>query len=277
MDQIWVRDLKVFAYHGVYEEEKRTGQDFLVSGRFFIKLQEAGITDDLERSVSYDELCDLLARTFTEQRRDLLEAVAEDLCRAVFKEYPRITEIELELYKPHAPLHAEVAGAGIRIHRKRHRVFLGVGANEGDCEKQIEEGLKAFDADPACRLIRKSSMVRSTPYGGVEQADFCNLVAEAETLYEPEILLKRLKEIEAGQGVEHEKKQHWGPRRLDLDILFYDDLVLDSEKIVIPHPDMENRDFVLLPLMELAPYLRHPLNKKTVAEMADDLKEKHIL
>ena len=120
-------------------------------------------------------------------------------------------------------------------------------------------------------------MVKSTPYGGVEQADFCNLVCEAETLYEPEQLLKRLREIEAQQGVVHAKKRHWGPRKLDLDILFYDDLVMDSETLVIPHPDIEARDFVLLPLKELVPYLRHPLNKKTVAEMANGLKEKHIL
>ena len=277
MDQIWIRDLKLFAYHGVYEEEKRAGQDFLVSGRFFLNLQEAGITDELDCSVSYDELCVFISRIFTEKRRDLLEAVAEDLCRAVFKEYPKIMEIELSIYKPEAPVRAEVSKVGITVRRKRHRVFIGVGANEGESEKQIDAGLAALDEDPGCRLIRRSSMVRSTPYGGVAQADFCNLVAELETCYEPMQLLRRLKEIEAQQGVEHAKKQHWGPRKLDLDILFYDDLVLDSEKLVIPHPDMEARDFVLLPLKELAPYLRHPLNKKTVAEMADGLKEKHII
>ncbi|MBR3525585.1 MAG: dihydroneopterin aldolase, partial [Lachnospiraceae bacterium] len=132
MDQIWIRDLKLFAYHGVYEEEKRAGQDFLVSGRFFLNLQEAGITDELDCSVSYDELCVFISRIFTEKRRDLLEAVAEDLCRAVFKEYPKIMEIELSIYKPEAPVRAEVSKVGITVRRKRHRVFIGVGANEGE-------------------------------------------------------------------------------------------------------------------------------------------------
>ena len=277
MDEIRIRDLKLFAYHGVYEEEKRKGQEFLVSGRFFLSLQEAGMSDALEQTVSYDELCSFIAEKFTERRRDLLEAVAEDLCCLIFERFPLIREIELAIRKPKAPLRESVGAAEVILRRKMHRVFIGVGANEGESEKQIEAGLQALDADRACRLVRKSRMVKSTPYGGVEQADFCNLVAEVESSYEPEQLLKRLREIEAQQGVEHAKKQHWGPRKLDLDILFYDDLVMDSEKLVIPHPDMEARDFVLLPLMELAPHFRHPLNKKTVAEMADGLKEKHII
>ena len=97
------------------------------------------------------------------------------------------------------------------------------------------------------------------------------------TLYEPHELLKFLHDVEASQGLDRSKKTHWGPRALDLDILFYDDIVLDDEELTIPHPDMGNRDFVMKPLAELAPFYRHPLTKKTVAMMAAAPMEEHIV
>jgi dihydroneopterin aldolase/2-amino-4-hydroxy-6-hydroxymethyldihydropteridine diphosphokinase len=108
-----------------------------------------------------------------------------------------------------------------------------------------------------------------------QQEDFLNGVLEAETLMDPRQLLTYLQQEEALAG--RERKEHWGPRTLDLDILFYDDLILDEENLQIPHKDMANRDFVLRPLSDLAPYKRHPLTKKTVEEMLNELKEHHII
>ncbi len=86
----------------------------------------------------------------------------------------------------------------------------------------------------------------------------------------PEELLEVLHEIEASEN--RERKVHWGPRTLDLDIIFYDDLIQDDEELCIPHIDMQNRDFVLLPMMELAPYKRHPVTGKSVQEMITELR-----
>ncbi len=120
-------------------------------------------------------------------------------------------------------------------------------------------------------IVEKASeIIRSTPYGGVDQEEFLNGVVAARTYLSPEELLEVLHEIEASEN--RERKVHWGPRTLDLDIIFYDDLIQDDEELCIPHIDMQNRDFVLLPMMELAPYKRHPVTGKSVQEMITELR-----
>ena len=111
--------------------------------------------------------------------------------------------------------------------------------------------------------------METLPYGVVEQDNFVNGMFEIRTLLAPEELLQELHRIEQMEG--RERKLHWGPRTLDLDIIFYDDLVYASGDLVIPHIDMENRYFVLKPLSELAPNFRHPITHKTVTQMLSEL------
>ena len=107
------------------------------------------------------------------------------------------------------------------------------------------------------------------PYGGVEQDDFLNACLLLKTLLSPEELLERLHEIE--KGAHRERIVRWGPRTLDLDILLYDDLVMENEDLIIPHIEIHLREFVLKPLSEIAPNIRHPIYKKTVAQMLKEL------
>ena len=118
-------------------------------------------------------------------------------------------------------------------------------------------------------MEKLSSYLVTKPYGGVEQDDFLNACLMLKTLLSPEELLARLHEIE--QAAHRERIIHWGPRTLDLDILLYDDLILETEDLVIPHPGMHLRDFVLKPLREIAPNKRHPIFQKTVAQMEEEL------
>ena len=277
MDEIQIEDLKIYGYHGVYPEEEARGQDFVLSVRLFLSLQEAGLDDDLDKSISYEEVCLFLKREFNKERHQLIETVAERLSAALFLKYDSLKELEIKLSKPDAPIDAQFKNVSVCIRRKRHTVFLAYGANEGNCEKQIEDGLKMIDEDPFCGVVKKTKPVITTPYGGVEQQDFYNGAAQIWTLYEPHRLLAFLHKVEEAQGLDRSRKQHWGPRPLDLDIIFYDDLILDEADLVIPHPDMAARDFVLKPLAELAPFYRHPITKKTVAEMAAASMEKHIV
>ena len=103
----------------------------------------------------------------------------------------------------------------------------------------------------------------------MEQEDFLNGAVELETLYAPEELLDVLHTIE--QAAKRERLVHWGPRTLDLDILFYDDLVQDDPALTLPHPDMHNRDFVLRPMAELAPHFMHPLLRMTMTQLLNAL------
>ena len=124
-------------------------------------------------------------------------------------------------------------------------------------------------------MERVSSFLSTAPYGGVEQDDFLNGCMQIRTLLTPRELLETLQGIEREAG--RERKIHWGPRTLDLDIIFYDREVVDEEDLQIPHIEMQKRDFVLLPLREIAPHLRHPVTGKTVSEMAEELTQHYVM
>ena len=114
-----------------------------------------------------------------------------------------------------------------------------------------------------------SDFLVTKPYGVTDQDDFLNGCIKLRTLLTPRELLDRLHHIEQAAG--RERILRWGPRTLDLDILFYDDLILGEADLCIPHVDLPNREFVLRPLCEIAPYLHHPATGKTVREMLQEL------
>ena len=113
--------------------------------------------------------------------------------------------------------------------------------------------------------------METEPYGGVEQDSFLNGALKVSTILTPMELLKEMNRIEAEAG--RERLVHWGPRTLDLDMIFYDDCITEDEALVLPHPDMQNRTFVLGPLAELCPYKCHPVTGKRVEEMLRELEK----
>ena len=127
----------------------------------------------------------------------------------------------------------------------------------------------ALDEKEDCRVLKVSDFITTAPYGVTEQEEFLNGVLFMKTLLTPEELLVRLHEIEA--AADRVRLLRWGPRTLDLDILFYDDLIIDTEELHIPHIDMQNRDFVLEPLAQIAPHLRHPVFHKTIEQLKGEL------
>lgn len=136
--------------------------------------------------------------------------------------------------------------------------YIGLGSNLNDPRRQIRQAFTALDALPGCRLEAYSSLYQSEPMGFVRQPDYVNAVAALETLCEPMELLEQLQEIERGQG-RLRSGERWAPRTLDLDLLLYDELRMDTEALVIPHPGLHQRAFVLYPLAEIAPDLNVPV------------------
>ena len=135
--------------------------------------------------------------------------------------------------------------------------YIGIGSNQDDPRRQLELAITLLNELPGCHVLRQSSLYVSAPFGGVEQADFINAVVELETAVPPAILLACCKELERSRGRDP-KAQRWGPRILDLDILLYGDQIVESTDLQIPHPGIAERNFVLLPLREIAPDLVIP-------------------
>ena len=131
------------------------------------------------------------------------------------------------------------------------RAFIGLGSNLDDPAAQIARALGELDSIPASRLLQRSSLYRSAPWGVVDQPAFVNAVAEVETGLSPRALLQALLSIEQAHGRDR-GGERWGPRTLDLDLLAYADLCIDEPGLVVPHPHLAQRAFVLMPLAEIA-------------------------
>jgi dihydroneopterin aldolase/2-amino-4-hydroxy-6-hydroxymethyldihydropteridine diphosphokinase len=139
----------------------------------------------------------------------------------------------------------------------------------GDRETYLNDAIAVMEGDPHCRVGKVSDFFNTKPVGPVEQDDFLNGCLELSTIYDPYELLEFLQGIE--NRAKRERKIFWGPRTLDLDIIFYDDKVLQEPNLVLPHPLMQERSFVLDPLVQIAPYAVHPVYHKTVRDLVRDL------
>ena len=274
-DCIKITNLKVFAYHGVFPEEKREGQDFYISATLYLDLHTPGKSDRLEDSLNYGEVSHFIHQVFTEKNYDLIEAACENLCTRMLLEYKQLTEVKVELCKPHAPIGLPFENVSVTMCRKWHRAFLSFGSNIGDSNALIQEGIRKIQQHPLIREVVSSKLLVTKPYGPVEQPDFVNGCLKLDTILEPEELLDFLHEVEADAGRTRELR--WGPRTLDLDIVFFDNLVYESENLILPHVDMQNRLFVLEPLAELCPNYRHPILGKTVTQLLHELKKEEYI
>lgn len=271
-DFIKVTNMKVFAYHGVLEKEKKNGQDFFLNAKVYVDMRKAGLTDKLEDTINYDSVCIFLAEVFAEKVFDTIEAAAEYTLQEVIVNFPTIQAMELEVRKPHAPLTYVPEDISVTIYREWHTVYLSFGSNVGNPTGHINEAIAILKNPYAIRNVKRSNLYVTKPYGPVEQNDFVNGCLEMETYMDPEELVEYIHEIE--DYFERDRSIHWGPRPIDMDIVFWDDEVYNSKALTIPHVDMENRMFVLEPLSELCPGKRHPVWGKTVAQLKKELSER---
>jgi 2-amino-4-hydroxy-6-hydroxymethyldihydropteridine diphosphokinase len=154
---------------------------------------------------------------------------------------------------------------------EKHIVYVGLGANIGDRLLFLSKAVKELGALPKSNVQRVSSVYETEPVGFKDQAGFLNVVVELQTSLEPGKLFERTKEVERALG-RHDNVR-WRPREIDIDILFYDQLIVRSERLSIPHREMLNRKFVLVPLAEIAGSALHPIERMDVQALLHRCKD----
>ena len=269
MDKIEIRDLEIFANHGVFPEETALGQKFVVSAVMYTETRPAGLADDLSASINYGEVSHMITDFLQKNTYKLLEAAVENLAELLLLSLPLLKKITLRIEKPWAPVGLPLKTVAVEITRGWHTAYVAFGSNMGDKKKYLDNAIQGLRDMKEIVVEKVSEYLVTEPYGGVEQDEFLNGALRVRTLLCPEELLDRLHVLE--QAADRKRIIHWGPRTLDLDIIFYDDLISQEDDLCIPHVEMHKRSFVLEPLEEIAPYKRHPGNGKTVRQMLEEL------
>lgn len=272
MDKIFIEELRIFAHHGVFEHENINGQNFFINAVLSVDTEKAGMTDDLGCSVDYSRVCGVLERVMTDNTFKLIETAAQTAAETVLREFPLVKAVDIEVRKPEAPIEMDFSSVSVKIHRGWHRVLLSLGSNMGDSRGYVENAAQQLKECPYIRDVRCSELIVTKPYGYTEQADFINGAVICETMLSPHGLLELTQSIE--NSADRRREIHWGPRTLDVDIVFYDDEIISEPDLIVPHPDMQNRGFVLRPAAEIAPYYRHPILGLTTVQLLERLEGK---
>ena len=268
MDQLKLENLVIETDHNGHKET------FTVSSILSMDLHRASRNDDIHASVDCAVIAKLLKDKLQEKSFKLLEAAAEYLAHSILSFAPYVKTVDLTLTKEVDPSKFGFHTLQAHLTRSWHTAYIGLGSNLGDRQAYMDQGVQALQDTPDCIVDRCSSWMEAIPYGYTQQDNFLNGVVQIRTLLTPYELMDRIHEIEKATNLEW--RIHWGPRTLDLDILFYDDLVIQEEDLCIPHVDMKNRVFVLVPMAEIAPYYHHPVYGITIHEMLQKLNDNKL-
>ena len=266
MDQLRIKDLEVYAYHGVFAAEKELGQRFVLDLILDYDMTRAAKTGDLTASIHYGELAQELVKWCQESKEDLIETLAYQLIGKIFQSYDLVEKVSLEVKKPWAPVPLPLDTCSVKLVRQKRKVFVALGSNQGSSATNLDAALEKM-AEQNIRILQASSRIETEPWGGVEQDPFLNQVVEIETWLNPEELMQTLLAIEAELGRVREIK--WGPRVIDLDILYIGQEEIYSPSLIVPHPYVAERAFVLQSLVEIAPHFVDPVQKKSIRQLWD--------
>jgi 2-amino-4-hydroxy-6-hydroxymethyldihydropteridine diphosphokinase len=151
-------------------------------------------------------------------------------------------------------------------------IFISLGTNLGDREKNLRDAVDLVAQLPGTQLVKQSKIYTTAAWGKTDQPDFLNAVMEISSNLSAGELMEALLQLEEKMG--RVRNDHWGPRIIDMDILFYGEEIIDSLTLHVPHPELQNRNFVLVPLHEIAPAFIHPVFKKSAAQLLEECPDK---
>lgn len=262
--EIKIRGLEVLARHGVYESEKKTPQKFVFDADISTDFYAAAKADDLNLTVNYGAVCDLICDTVTGNTFNLIETLAYEVAAKIL-EIDAVDKVGLTVWKPEAPITHKFSNVGVCVKLEKRRAYLSLGSSEGDRKGYLDRAVGLLNGTRGIKVKKVSSYLCTEPYGGVAKNTFLNCAAEIETYLPPLKLLDETQRIEAECG--RVRTLRWGDRTLDIDVIFYGNEIISNDRLQIPHPEYAKRDFVLIPLKEIAPNFVCPDTGKKISSL----------
>jgi len=266
-DKLILANMLFYGYHGALPEEVVLGQRFSVSLELEVDTRPAAEADDLSRALNYAAVCEVVKGIVEGPPCQLLETVAEEIAAAVLDMGAMSVLVTVKKLHPPVAIHMDYAAVQIVRNKKNRplRSYLSLGSNLGDREYALSLGLSALAATPGITVLQAARVRETDPVGYLEQGKFLNTAVEIDTTLSPRELLLAVQRIEDAAG--RVRQVRFGPRTLDIDILLYGSAVIVEEGLVIPHPRMREREFVLVPLAEIAPRAVVPPDNITVEDL----------
>ena len=277
-DRIRLCGVRGRGFHGVFEHERRDGQEFVVDVELAVDLGAAGASDDLADTVNYGEIGSAVLARIEGEPYDLIERLAEVVAQDALA-HAEVDEVTVTVHKPQAPVGVPFGDVTVAVTRRRPPVpvVVAVGANlprgEARPADTARAAIEALTRHPGVVVVAVSPLHDTDPVGGPEQPTYVNAVVTARTTLSPASLLRELHAVEA--AFDRRREVRWGARTLDLDLVQYGDpasgtdVVSDRERLLLPHPRAHERAFVLVPWLEADPdaVLRHEGAAVRVADL----------
>lgn len=250
MDKISIVKMEFEGHTGCFDFEKKDGQKFIVSMDLFLDRIKGCYTDDLADTVDYSKIYEVTKAVVNGDKGNLIESLAQKISDAVLGSDDRIEKVIVTVSKPEAPVKGVFETMAVTVERrKKEFVILSLGSNLGDREANINAAEEALKALPGIEGFRCASIYETEPVGLEEQPYFLNTCVGFYTDIEPFELLDRIHVIE--NDLLRTRDIHWGPRTIDIDIIFYGDRVIIKPELTVPHPRWHLRSFVTVPLREI--------------------------
>lgn len=246
MDRISIDGISATGYHGVFDYEKREGQEFRIDVVLHVDITRAALSDNVADTVDYGAVSQLVVEQIKAGPWDLIEKLGLQIADAILGAWPSVATVDVVVHKPQAPIPVPFSDVSISLTRQQkvHTAIIALGANLGDSQATLRAALAELGEQ--LRIVQVSPVAITKPVGGPpDQPDYTNQVIKVHTTLGPHELLDLCQSIEAAHHRTREVR--WEARTLDLDLIAYDQLELDDERLTLPHPRAHIRGFVLAP------------------------------
>lgn len=254
MDRIEINGLRVMSVIGVLQHEREAAQPLQIDLSLHVDLRDAGRSDELADTAHYGLVAERAAALARESKDLLLERLADRIAEETLT-FDRVDAVDVKVTKLRPPIPEDLDSTAVTVFRRRvdeegfgeHEAIVALGSNLGERAEFLRRAVEQLGD-----VVRRSQVFETAPVGGPDgQSAYLNMVVAVRTSLDPFAFLRRCQRVEAMAN--RQRIVHWGPRTLDVDLLFYDDVTITSPELTVPHPRWAERRFVLAPLSEVSP------------------------